>query len=522
LILSVAPISESKLSLSKQQLKPMNTPKERIRRWNQKPVREDGQYVLYWIQTNRRLSSNHSLDYAVQLAKSQNKELVVYEGLKKNYPWSSSRIHKFILETMIDNRIEAKRIGLNYWSFVEDENNHGKGILKKISEKASVVITDDFPCFIIPEQSEKLASKIDCAMLAVDGNSIIPFSQYEKFASAARILRIWVHKKFPEFFVKFAKRKYEDLELSPLNFNSQPPFKNFDLDKSLLEMFLKKIKFEADVPPNPHIIGGREEALNLLEKFLASKISQYAEGRSNPNSFENTPVSGLSPYLHFGNLSAEEIFLSVIERVEKNGWDIESLSHKKVGDRENFFTSVPAANHFLDELIVWRDIGYLYFFKKPGFRINLSELPDWVKKNFQIHAKDKREYTYSLEEFENANTHDELWNAAQNELKICGRMHNYMRMLWGKKVIEWSQTYEEAFDTLEYLNNKYAYDGRNPNSYTGILWCFGLFDRPWFPERNVLGNVRYMSSDSTRKKFKMNDYLKYVDSLQGKSDSLFP
>ena len=154
--------------------------------------------------------------------------------------------------------------------------------------------------------------------------------------------------------------------------------------------------------------------------------------------------------------------------------------------------------------------------------MDLADLPDWVNKNFSKHHLDSREFIYSRNEFEEAKTHDELWNAAQKELKITGRMHNYMRMLWGKKVIEWSKSYEDAFDTLEYLNNKYAYDGRNPNSYTGILWCFGLFDRPWFPERNVLGNIRYMSSDSTRKKFKIKSYLDYVTSLETNLDRLFP
>lgn len=499
----------------------MTIPKERIRRLNQKPINEKGEYILYWMQANRRLASNHSLDYAVQLAHSQNKELVVYEGLRKDYPWNSKRIHKFILEGMIENQSEALRLGINFWSFVEDEQRHAKGLLRKIAEKASVIVTDDFPCFIIPEQSQKLADKIDCAMLAIDGNSIIPFSQFEKFASAARILRIWIHKRFPEYFSQFAKVKYTKKDFESLNKNSKPPFLNFDLTREGLDKYLENFNFSHDVPPNEKIRGGRKSALDLLDRFIKDKLDHYAVSRSNPNKFDATPVSGLSPYLHFGHISAEEIFMRILKKAEPDGWDIESLSHKKAGDRENFYTNSSSANHFFDELITWRDIGFLYFFKKTGFRINLSDLPDWVQKNLRKHASDKREFIYSREEFENAKTHDDLWNAAQKELKITGRMHNYMRMLWGKKVIEWSNSFEEAFDTLEYLNNKYAYDGRNPNSYTGILWCFGLFDRPWFPERNVLGNIRYMSSDSTRKKFKMNAYLDYVNSLEGKIDTLF-
>ncbi|MDZ4727804.1 MAG: deoxyribodipyrimidine photolyase [Leptospira sp.] len=499
----------------------MNTPKERIRRLNSLPVNDNGKYILYWMQAYRRFDSNHAFSYALHLAKSQKKELIVYEGLRKDYPWNSKRIHKFILEGMIENRSEALRLGINYWSFVEDKNQSAIGILKKIANKASTVITDDFPCFIIPEQSEKLAKKIECAMLAVDGNSVIPFSQFEKFASAARILRVWIHKKFPEYFFKFAKHKHSSNDFLDTNLGTKPPFKSFEITKENLDSYLNEFTFEADVLPYDSTIGGRKIALKLLKDFIKEKLPSYLEERSKPNDQKITSVSSLSPYLHFGYISSEEIVKSVLDSVYPDGIDIEALSHNKPGERDTFFSKSLSVNHFLDELITWRDIGYLFFFKHPGFRIGIENLPDWVKKNLSQHVNDKREYIYARADWEAAKTHDPLWNAAQNELKITGRMHNYMRMLWGKKIIEWSVSFEDAFNTMEYLNNKYAYDGRNPNSYTGILWCFGLFDRPWFPERNVFGNIRYMSSDSTKKKFKMNAYLEYVSKLQGNTESLF-
>ncbi len=493
--------------------------KERVRKLNDQPIREDGSYILYWMQAYRRFSSNHSFDYAVHLAKKFKKELIVYEGLRKDYPWNSKRIHKFILEGMIENREEAEALDINYWCYVETEDNPARGLLKKISEKAVLIITDDFPCFIIPEQTRKLAEKVKCPVFSVDGNSIIPFSQFEKPASAARILRTWIHKRFSDSFLHFAKPKYTKKDLSGLNHRTKPPFSPFMIDPSGLDAFLKQIHFENEVPPYNKTKGGRKTALTLLRKFLNDKINDYAESRSSPNSFEATPVSGLSPYLHFGHISAEEIVTAVFKNV--SDWTPEQISHKKAGDRETFYTNSSAANHFLDELITWRDIGYLFFWQKPSFRIGLESLPDWTKKNLSLHRKDTREYLYSLEDWEAGKTHDELWNAAQTELVLTGRMHNYMRMLWGKKVIEWSKSYEEAFQILEHLNHKYAYDGRNPNSYTGILWCFGLFDRPWFPERNVFGNIRYMSSDSTRKKFKIKPYLDYVESLKHPDSSLF-
>lgn len=149
-------------------------------------------------------------------------------------------------------------------------------------------------------------------------------------------------------------------------------------------------------------------------------------------------------------------------------------------------------------------------------------LPKWAYTTLQQHATDPRPYCYTPEQFEHADTHDPLWNAAQQELRLTGRIHNYLRMLWGKKVLEWSPSPLQAYLTLEHLNNKYALDGRDPNSYTGILWCFGLFDRPWTPERPVFGKVRYMSSENTARKFSLNGYYEYVSRLSAASGTAAP
>ncbi|WP_207764114.1 deoxyribodipyrimidine photolyase [Leptospira meyeri] len=493
---------------------------ERIRLCNANPIQNHGKYILYWMQAYRRFDSNHSFSFAVHLAKEQKKELIVYEGLRSDYPWSSERIHKFIIEGMYDNQTRADELGINYWPFIESKKNPARGILKELSKNATAIVTDDFPCFIIPEQTKKLAEKINCPLFAVDSNSLIPFSRFEKEASAARILRIWIHKEFLKGIPERANPNWKKEDLEGLHQNSKPP-KGFGLPKEL-NTFLNSFDFKDNVLPAKGVKGGRNEALKILNTFVSKKLMEYETGRSQPNPPEITATSGLSPYLHFGHIGIEEIFQSVLDTSSKGKWNPERMSHKKPGDREHFYSESTSANHFLDELITWRDIGYLFFWKSKSQNINLNNLPDWVKTNFKKHKSDTREYLYSLEQFESAKTHDELWNAAQTELVQTGRMHNYMRMLWGKKVIEWTKSYEEAFEILEHLNNKYAYDGRNPNSYTGILWCFGLFDRPWFPERNVFGNVRFMSSDSTKKKFKMKSYLEYIGELSGNSDSLFP
>ncbi|MBM9591500.1 deoxyribodipyrimidine photolyase [Leptospira sp. 201903075] len=493
---------------------------ERIRLCNQKPIQTNGKYILYWMQAYRRFDSNHAFAYAVTLAKKQNKELIVYEGLRSDYPWNSERIHRFILEGMYDNQTRADELGINYWSFVESKTNPARGILKEIAKEAVAIVTDDFPCFIIPKQTSKLAEKIDCPLIAVDSNSLLPLSRFERPASAARILRIWIHKEFLKGMPERTKPLWKKEDLLGLHQNTKPP-KGFGLPKDL-DSFLQNFGFKDLVAPAKGMKGGRIEALKVLKSFISKKLQEYETGRSQPNTPEITATSGLSPYLHFGYIGIEEIFQAVLNSGSEGKWNPERMSHQKPGDREQFYSNSSSTNHFLDELITWRDIGYLFFWKDKPHHINLENLPDWVKTNFKKHQFDTREYVYTLEQFESANTHDELWNAAQTELVKTGRMHNYMRMLWGKKVIEWTNTFEEAFSILEHLNNKYAYDGRNPNSYTGILWCFGLFDRPWFPERNVFGNVRFMSSDSTKKKFKMKSYLEYIGELSGTSDSLFP
>jgi deoxyribodipyrimidine photo-lyase len=256
-----------------------------------------------------------------------------------------------------------------------------------------------------------------------------------------------------------------------------------------------------------------------LDEFIEKKLLYYGEGRSIPQSPELSPSSGLSAYLHFGYISIDEIVIRVLSSVEKQKWAPDLLNVKDKGKKHGYFHSNTSVCDFLDELLTWRDIGYLMFFLNPGFRKDLSILPDWVKKNNLAHEKDKREYLYTKEELRHAQTHDKLWNLAQKEIVTTGKMHNYMRMLWGKKVMEWTKNFQEAFEILEDFNNLYALDGRNPNSYTGILWCFGLFDRPWFPERNIFGTIRYMSTDSAMRKFDMKGYLRYLESLN--EESLF-
>src|SRR5262249_8243021 len=215
-------------------------------------------------------------------------------------------------------------------------------------------------------------------------------------------------------------------------------------------------------------------------------------------------ASGLSPFLHFGHLSVHEVF-QALARCEK--WKPEKLALRATGRREGWWNMTASAEAFLDEIITWRELGFNFSAHRQDYG-KYESLPDWAKNALREHAKDHREQVYSLHEFAAAKTYDPLWNAAQRQLLQEGKIHNYLRMLWGKKILEWTKTPQEALEIMIHLNNKYGLDGRDPNSYSGIFWVLGRYDRPWAPVRPVFGPIRYMSSVNTARKFSVKDYIR--------------
>ncbi|MBN8525452.1 MAG: deoxyribodipyrimidine photolyase, partial [Planctomycetes bacterium] len=209
------------------------------------------------------------------------------------------------------------------------------------------------------------------------------------------------------------------------------------------------------------------------------------------------------PWLHLGHISVHEVVQAVWDA---HGWTPERLGTVARGAKDGWWGLPPAAEAFLDEIVTWRELGHHYCFHRPD-HADFATLPAWALKTLDEHRGDRRQHLYTREQFERGETHDELWNAAQRQLREEGIIHNYLRMLWGKKVIEWSATPEEAWATLDHLNNRWAVDGCNPNSWSGIAWCFGRFDRPWAPTRPIFGSIRWMSSDNTRRKMDVKPYL---------------
>jgi deoxyribodipyrimidine photo-lyase len=243
--------------------------------------------------------------------------------------------------------------------------------------------------------------------------------------------------------------------------------------------------------------GGTDAANRALTRFLAERLHGYAGDASNPRL---DATSGLSPYLHFGHISSHQILQAVLAR---EGWNPARISGRADGRRSGWWGVSVSAEAFLDQLITWRELGFnLCHFREDYDR--MESLPPWARETLEKHAGDPRPYLYSRQELEMAETHDPLWNGAQRQLLQEGRIHNYLRMLWGKKILEWTSSPQEALNVMIHLNNKYALDGRDPNSYSGIFWCLGRYDRPWGPERPVFGKVRYMSSENTRRKFRLD------------------
>jgi len=512
----------------------------RVRPANDRPVNPAGAYVLYWAQMVRRLHASHALDYALNRARELKKPLVVYEGLKLNYPWANARHHAFMLSGMRDNAAAAKALGVAYWPFVETPADAGRGLVARLAADACVVVTDDYPAYIVPAHNRALAAASAVAVHLIDGNSIVPLSLLGAAVSAAAHLRPRIHAKFAEAWQHRAAAVPDVPKAAKSKLAA--PFVPWN-PKQDIAAFVAALPIDQTVPPVPDVPGGSVAGRAVVAEFVGAKLKRYADGRNEPNEPDRTPSSRLSPYLHYGHVGIQE----VAEAVLGGDWTPAEIDPASKGKRDGFYTRDPAANGFLDEAITWRDVGYHWHhvrnaecgtrnadlpnrtwqaagevplfnfesfdFSPGGDRTLDVVLPAWAQATLRKHAGDRREHLYSPDEFEAGATHDDLWNAAHRELVATGRIHNYLRMLWAKKVLEWSETPAAAFRTLEHLNNKYALDGRDPNSYTGVLWCFGLFDRPWAPERPVFGSVRFMSSGNTAKKFDLAGYLAYVRRL---------
>jgi deoxyribodipyrimidine photo-lyase len=480
-------------------------PALRVRQLGSGELHAAGDYVLYWMTAFRRTEWNFALQQAVNWAVKLKKPLVVLEALQSGYRWASDRLHHFVVQGMVDNQQRlTKKSGVTYYPYLEPHHDTGNGLLAALAERACVVVGDDYPCFFLPHMLNAATKQIRVRFEVVDSNGLLPLRAAEKVFARAFDFRRFLQQNLlphldecplPDPLARVRLAKTFEL---PAQITRKWPV----ADPSEL---VKNQKYLAQLP-NDHTVkpvettGGAKAAQKTLRDFVKHKLEVYDTER---NRVELEATSGLSPYLHFGQISSHQVFTEV---TEADGWNPSRVSKKVSGSAQDWWGTSAAVEAFIDQLATWRELGFNMCWQRDDYD-QFDSLPPWAIATLEKHAKDKREHVYSLAEFEAAETHDELWNAAQRQLVETGTIHNYLRMLWGKKILHWAASPRAALDTMLELNNKYALDGRDPNSYSGIFWCLGRYDRPWGPERPIFGTIRYMTSDSTRRKMKVAGYL---------------
>ena len=461
----------------------------------------------------RRLEGNFALDRALELAERHGLPLLILEALRVDYRWAADRHHHIILDGMREHRARLHGSGVAYYAYVEPAEGAGTGLLAALADAAKYVVTDDSPVFFTPRLLAAASRLESVPVDAVDSCGLFPLHATDRTFSAAYHFRRFLHKHLPEHLLHLPS-------VDPIGTGGLGGAGEATLSKLVGDSILSKwppaddallaADRSLDDLPIDHTVGrtewrgGATFARERLDDFLDNGLPRYLD-RNNP---DLDVVSGLSPALHYGHISSHEIF----DRIRKReGWSPARLSETADGRREGWWGMSKPAEAFLDQLVTWRELGFGYCTHAEEWD-SYESLPEWARETLETHASDDREYVYTLEEFAQARTHDELWNAAQRQLLEQGVIHNYLRMLWGKKILEWTEDPRTSLEIMIELNNRYAIDGRDPNSYSGIFWTMGRFDRGW-PEREVFGKVRSMTSASTRRKVDLKQYLaKWGDS----------
>jgi len=448
---------------------------ERLQRLNSQPVRK-GRYVLYWMQASPRVRCNHAWQYAVERADRLSLPVVTCFVLTPDFPDARASHYRFLAEGLDEVRNTLADQGVKLLVRLGDPADR----IPELAADAALAVTDCGYLRIQREWREKVAAQLECMLCQVETNVVVPVglaSDKEEWAAAT--IRKKITGKFERFLVPFQGKKPGKSSLSrEIGSDTDPA----------AESFLETITAGGDGPHRLPWRGGEQPAHELLDRFIRERLDRYAAERNDPNVHA---LSDMSPYLHFGQISPLDIALRVLG------------------------TGHPSAGVYLEELIVRRELAANFVFYNSGYD-SYEGLPAWARKTLGDHSGDPREYRYTFDEFEDARTHDPYWNAAQDEMRSTGKMHGYMRMYWGKKILEWSESPEEGFRIALALNNRYELDGRDPNGFAGIAWCFGKHDRAW-QERPVFGKIRYMNANGLKRKFDADRYVARVGELKEKA-----
>ncbi|MBA3960729.1 MAG: deoxyribodipyrimidine photo-lyase [Chthoniobacterales bacterium] len=450
----------------------MSVSPDRVKPLNDRAPRE-GDFVLYLMQQSQRAQDNDALEYAAAQANRRDLPLVVCFGLT-SYPEANLRHYTFMLEGLAETAATLRQRRIQFVLQLGEPSE----VALKIGRRAALIVTDRGYLRIQKVWRKKLASAARCPVVDVESDVVVPIEiASDKQEFAARTLRPKLERVFEKYLVRPPKTKLEKGSLG-LELGGE----------EISSALLRRLQLDDSVPAVTSFFrGGTGAAETIFRRFLRAHFRNYREHRNQP---QTSDVSHMSKYLHFGQISP--VWLALEARKQKNA------GAKNVAS-------------FIDELLVRRELAMNFCHFNEAYD-TYGALPEWARKSLGEHRRDKRAHVYSRAELEAGATYDPYWNAAMREMRVSGYMHNYMRMYWGKKILEWSPSPEEAHATVLAINNKFFLDGRDANSFANVGWLFGLHDRPW-PERSVFGKVRYMNAAGLERKCDIRAYVAKVNAL---------
>ena len=440
----------------------------------------EGRCVVYWMQRAQRGVDNHAVDLAVKIANLLELPLVVYFAGISNFPHANLRHYVFLNQGLVDVKEDLASRNIEFVLRNAPHESHDR-LLKDVH--AAMVIGDENPMREPERWRKELAERIRIPFWTVDADVVVPSKLIEKAQYGAYTIRPRLYRLLPDYLVPFenlhAKHRWE----APKDFYQNSVYEDMTLGWKDLDRSVRPVKAWQ---------GGTHAALKRLKHFTGYLLDAYKKQRNHP---EIDGTSSLSPYLHYGHIGPVTVAIAVTAAAKTNP------------------ALKSAQESYFNELIAWRELAVNFVWYCSNY--DSAECAEsWAKQTIAEHARDERETIYTLKQLESAETHDELWNAAQIQMVRYGWMHNYLRMYWAKKIVEWTPDVKTAMKYCIYLNDKYFLDGRDPNGYAGVAWAVvGKFDRAWF-DRPIFGKIRYMSGASTGKKFDSKKYIRQMNGLK--------
>jgi deoxyribodipyrimidine photo-lyase len=441
----------------------------------------EGKAVVYWMQRAQRGIDNHAVNLAVAISNRLELPLVVYFAGISNFPHANLRHYAFLQQGLPDIEADLAERNIGFVMRRAPNESHERFFA---DVQAAMVIGDENPMREPERWRKQLAERLTIPFWTVDTDVVVPSKLIEKAQFGAYTIRPRLYRLLPQYLVPYENPRAQ--------VEWKPPA-GLHRDSLTEDMTRGWAELDRSVGPVASFHGGTHAALKRLKHFTTRIFATYDTQRNKP---EVDGTSAMSPYLHYGHLGPQTIALAVAKAAEGDA--------RLEAAKESFF----------NELIAWRELAVNLVKYNPQYD-SPEAAEDWAKRSIAEHAHDERERIYTLGQLEAAQTHDELWNAAQIQMVETGWMHNYLRMYWAKKILEWTPDVATALKTAIYLNDKYLLDGRDPNGYAGCAWAIlGKFDRAWF-ERPVFGKIRYMSGASTGKKFDSKRYIRQMQALRG-------